>query len=300
MKTTTVLYKVDRYFNYYFVSGSQSLYTLLLIFSFCLFSFSNAFGVVKTFTGVGNFSSAVLWNGATLPAAGDDLIINGGCTIDNNVLTDNIAYGNLVIGNTSAIILKWSISGTNRLNVSNVSSSFAGSSLDMTNGGTLIIRGTWASANLAFTPGAGTIDIRSSITLPSAYATYTNLTINGASITVSLGVNTTVNGTLTFTSGTITTGANTLSLSSTGTVSRTSGHVIGNFKKNIATGATSKTFEIGDATNYTPLAIAFASVTTAGNLTASTASNDHGNIGSATFNPLKTTNRSWTLTIYEL
>jgi hypothetical protein len=131
--------------------------------------------------------------------------------------------------------------------------------------------------------------------LASGSIMYNNLTINNAS-GVTLGGNVTVGGTLTFTSGNITTASSTIYLNSTGTASRTSGHVIGNFKKNIATGATSKTFEIGDAANYTPVSIAFVSVTTAGDLTASTTVGDHPNLATSNINSAKTANRYWTLT----
>src|SRR6185295_10082683 len=102
--------------------------------------------------------------------------------------------------------------------------------------------------------------------------------------------NATVNNVLTFTSGKVTTNSNELHLGSTGSVSRTSGHVVGNFKKNVATGATSKTFEIGDATNYTPVTVAFASVTTAGDLSATVISGDHANIGTSTILTTKSVN----------
>jgi hypothetical protein len=47
----------------------------------------------KTFSGTGNFSTAANWTGGTLPVAGDNLIFDGTCTVDNNVTTDNVAYG---------------------------------------------------------------------------------------------------------------------------------------------------------------------------------------------------------------
>jgi hypothetical protein len=53
----------------------------------------NAYGAAKTFTGPGNFGDATKWNGGTLPVAGDDLTINGTCTVNNSVSTDNVAYG---------------------------------------------------------------------------------------------------------------------------------------------------------------------------------------------------------------
>ncbi len=133
-------------------------------------------------------------------------------------------------------------------------------------------------------------------TLPSTFATYNKLRVNNTSGSgVTLGTNTTVNSTLTFTSGTVTTGSNSLYLATGGTVSRTSGHVVGNFTKFIATGATNKTFEVGDASNYTPVTVVFASVTAAGDLTVSTTAGDHPNLGSSTINASKSVNRYWTL-----
>ncbi|MEK9135584.1 MAG: hypothetical protein AAB393_00555, partial [Bacteroidota bacterium] len=129
----------------------------------------------------------------------------------------------------------------------------------------------------------------------SGGGSFTNLELNDAN-GATLSSNITVSGTLTLTSGNITTGSNTLSISSTGTVSRTSGHVAGNLQKNIATGATSKTFEVGDASNYTPIIVSFASVTTAGNLTARTSAGDQPSIGNSSINPAKSVNRYWTLT----
>ncbi|MDQ2965581.1 MAG: Ig-like domain-containing protein, partial [Chloroflexota bacterium] len=57
-----------------------------------------------------------------------------------------------------------------------------------------------------------------------------------------------------------------------------------------------KTFEVGDASNYTPVTVAFANVTVAGDLTASTTAGDHPAIGASTLDPTKTANRFWTLT----
>ena len=144
---------------------------------------------LKIFTGTGNFSTAARWTNSVVPVACEYLIIDGACTIDNSVTTDNVAYGPLVIGYTAARTLNWAASGTNRLNVTNVSSAFAGSTLDMTNGGTLRINGTWTSTNCTFTSGTGTIEVLSTLTLPAAYTTYNKLTITG---TVTLGVATTI------------------------------------------------------------------------------------------------------------
>ncbi|MEO6734084.1 MAG: DUF2341 domain-containing protein [Ferruginibacter sp.] len=188
----------------------------------------------KIFTGTGNFSTAARWTGGTLPVAGENLIIDGACTVDNNVGTDNVAYGSLTIGSGTARTLNWAASGTNRLNVTNVSAgTVTGSLLDMTNGGTLVIRGTWTSTNLTFTPGTGTIDIRSTMMLPGAYATYYNLIINAPSATVTSGVSTGVTN-FTMTSGTL--DLNTFTLTTTGIATYTSGTI--NNGTATATGAT--------------------------------------------------------------
>jgi hypothetical protein len=155
--------------------------------------------VTKAFTGTGNFSTAARWTGGTLPIAGENIVIDGACTIDNNVGTDSVAYGTLIIGTATGRTLNWAASGTNRLNVSNVSAAAGASTLDMTNGGTLIIRGTWTATNLTFTPGTGTIETQATITLPAAYTTYNNLTLNNAAATFTAAVNTTVNGILSIT-----------------------------------------------------------------------------------------------------
>jgi hypothetical protein len=125
--------------------------------------------------------------------------------------------------------------------------------------------------------------------------TFGGLKINNAS-GLTLSGNPTINGALTLASGNITTSSNRVIISSTGIVSRISGHVVGNLQKNVATGPTALTFEVGDASNYTPVAVSFAGVTSAGDLIARTTSGDHPNIGTANILSSKSVNRHWTLT----
>ena len=126
--------------------------------------------------------------------------------------------------------------------------------------------------------------------------TYGNLKINNSS-GVSLAGTATVNGMLTLTSGNVTTDSNTLAIGSSGSVSRTSGHIIGNLQKNVATGENvARTFEIGDASNYTPIDITFVNVSNAGDVIAKTTAGDHADIGNSGLNFSKSVNRKWTLT----
>lgn len=203
---------------------------------------------LKMFTGMGNFSTPMRWTGNTLPNAGDYLIINGTCTVDNNAGTDNVEYGPLVIGTAAAQTLNWAASGTNRLNVSNVSAGSAASTLNMTNGGTLIVRGTWTSTNLTFTQGAGTLEFRSSITLPSAYTAYNNLTINGTGNTVTLSAATTTINNLTITTGTL--NANNLNITQTGNWSNSGAFTAGTGRVTFSGGTTQTVTQTGTGSFY--------------------------------------------------
>jgi hypothetical protein len=137
--------------------GCMKRSTSLLSFVMVLLVASvSALGATKTFTGPGIFSDAAKWSGGTLPTATDTLAINGVCTFDNAAST--LAYQNLIVGASSAGTLQWPVGGTNTLNVLSVRSTVAGSTIDMTNGGTLQIRSSWLTANQAFTPGTGTIN----------------------------------------------------------------------------------------------------------------------------------------------
>jgi hypothetical protein len=124
---------------------------------------------------------------------------------------------------------------------------------------------------------------------------FNNLELNEA-LGATLGANTTVNGTLTLTNGVMTTGANTLTLGPSASVVRTNGYVNGNFAKPVPAGASTPTFEVGDAISYAPVSLSFSGVTTGGTLTVSTTTGDHPNIGTALIDPAATANRYWTLT----
>jgi len=152
---------------------------------------------------------------------------------------------------------------------------------------------------------AGTVDVTTNSSLveyngSSAQTiediTYWQLRTNNASgFNLNRG-DATVISILTLQSGNVSTGSNKLVLNTSNAISRTSGHVIGNleyFVDNI--GSPSRTFPIGDASNYTPVTVQFANVTTTGYLTASTAAGDHAQVGSSNVDGAKSVNRTWTL-----
>jgi hypothetical protein len=147
-----------------------------------------------------------------------------------------------------------------------------------------------------------TVEFKGAAAQKSNTASYGSLKINNSN-GLTIGANTTVTGTLTFTLGNITTGANKVIIASTGSVSGAgsgTGWVAGNLQKNVAVsgGPILRTFEIGGTTGYRPVVVEFASVGTAGDLTAgvSQSAGDHPQIGTSTLDANKSVNRYWTLT----
>ena len=148
-------------------------------------------------------------------------------------------------------------------------------------------------------PGTSTFIINGTGNQTISTGVFNNLTVNKSSGTTTLLNNASVNGILNFIAGNINTGNNQLTQSATGTVSgaaQNTGWVFGNLRKNISTGATTKAYEIGDNSNYTPLTLVFSNVSSAGDLVAFTTPGDHPAISTSTINQAKSVNRYWTLT----
>ncbi len=120
-----------------------------------------------------------------------------------------------------------------------------------------------------------------------------NLSIsNAAGVTLSQSVS--VPGTLRLISGALVTAGNTVTAN--GTTTRTSGYVLGNLKKSFGVGAgVARTFEVGLATGYNPVALTIANVSTAGSLTVSANAGDHSAIGSSILDASKSVNVNWTI-----
>ncbi|HYV07892.1 MAG TPA: C25 family cysteine peptidase, partial [Blastocatellia bacterium] len=115
---------------------------------------------------------------------------------------------------------------------------------------------------------------------------------NDANHTLTIaGGNITTTGTSNFTNGRIITGANTYAVGGAGTVTRTNGYVDGNLRKTY-TAAANKTFEVGTANAFSPVAVNITAGTFPADFTAKAVQGPQPNIGS----PSHALQRYWTLT----
>ena len=128
---------------------------------------------------------------------------------------------------------------------------------------------------------------------------FNNLSLNNL-YGLTLETNANVAGTVTFSSGVITTGVNQLIVDKAAIVSGAGAgkYVNGNLQKGIGASTTSKTFEIGNSTDYLPLTIDFSGTATngAGYITCSTTDGKHPDYNSAGLSQAKYLNRYWTVT----
>ncbi|MFD2286308.1 hypothetical protein GJU39_00105 [Pedobacter petrophilus] len=201
-----------------------------------------------------------------------------------------VSLANVVISNTNSSGLtpssNWQMS--NNFTIAG-GATFKGSTFTNTVGGNILNSGTMDPASSTFI-----LNLTNNQTISNGV--FNNLTLNKASGSVTLLSNATATGVLTFTAGKITTGSYNFGITATGTVSgaaQQTGWINGNLKKNIGTGATTKSFEVGDVNNYTPVNLVFNSVSTAGDLQITTIAADHPNISSSTINQASSVNRYW-------
>ncbi|OGO17559.1 MAG: hypothetical protein A2Z15_08415 [Chloroflexi bacterium RBG_16_50_11] len=199
----------------------------------------------------------------------------------------------IIIDNPNGVNLGSSVIITNNLTLT--SGTFAVGANTLTLNGSPIIG---IPSNLSTTSSSSLVFGGSSmgVNIPGSVTALNNLTINNAN-GVTLESSPTINGVLTLTSGKITADSNTITISASGSVSggSSSSYVYGNLRKNVATGATTRTFEVG-ATNYNPVTVAFGNVGTAGYLTVKATTGQHPNIGSSMLNSNKDVNVYWSLT----
>ena len=245
-------------------------------------------------TCAGNFNhnnGLVVFNGN-----GNTQNINGGASALTfyQLALDN-ASGSLVLGrpvtvNNALTLTSGTLTLSSALTMANATTIFR----DL---GTLSAAPTFGtSVDLNY---VGTTNVTTGFEVPSTTTVLGNLVINKSG-GITLGANATVNTNVTFTSGLITTGANKLTLANAATVTGAGAgkYVFGNLEKGIAASTALKTFEVGDASSYTPIDLTFGGAATngIGKITASSTAGDNPQIATSGINVNKSVNRFWTLT----
>lgn len=208
----------------------------------------------------------------------------------------SVAAGGKIVGGTGSINIgkaTLSLNGTVDFNTAGTSTRTLGTATVSSTGKLRYKDATLTGGTVTYNTGS-TVEFYGSTTYTIAGTnTFRNLLIsNSAGVTFSGDV--TVNDTLTLSGGVVTEGTS-LYIASGGTVVRNSGHVSGILRKYIASGATSTTFDIGDASNYTPVAVSFGNVSAAGDFTAKSTSGSHPSILASGINSGKCVARYWTL-----
>ncbi len=191
------------------------------------------------------------------------------------------------------------VNGTLRLNGGSISSQPTyGAASTLVLNATGAVGNEWGDSGSTAGPGVpqNVSVLSGTATMPAAARTCPGtLSLDGGSLTLG-GADLTVGQSLALTSGVLATGGNTVILASGGTVTRGTGQVNGLLRKTVPTGAPSVTFEIGDGARYTPVKLDFASVTTAGPVTAGTTTGDNPQLATSKLDGAKSVNRWWTLT----
>ena len=203
------------------------------------------------------------------------------------------ALSNVIISNSHLTgitpVTNWTAGNNFTINSNSI---FNAGAYTYTVGGNFLNSGTLNPGSSTFVlNGAANQDVNSPAPL-------NNLTINKTGGAAMLVTDVTVNGSLNFLSGNINTGNRFVIQPATGSVagaSQATGWVNGKMKKSVATGNSSKSFEIGDSIAYTPVALTFSNVTTTGVLTILTTPGDHADLSSSPVNGSKSVNRYWNL-----
>jgi hypothetical protein len=248
-------------------------------------------------------AATLRWNGSAVAIAGN-LTNNGTIVPGTSTLTLNGSGGqsiggavampafNLVVNDPLGVTLNANLTVTGSLTLTSGQLTIGPRLLTISNAilGTPTNLVAGATSSLTVTGAGAGIAVPSSVSLLSA------LTLNNAN-GVALSTDLTVGGALTLTTGRVDAGANVVAIGPAGSVVRTAGWVNGRLQKHVAAGAgIAPIFEIGDATRYTPVAVAFGTVTTPGELTANTTPGDHPDVANSGLAVNRDVNRFWTVT----
>ncbi|MEY4071694.1 MAG: hypothetical protein RL721_2308, partial [Candidatus Eisenbacteria bacterium] len=261
-----------RWARYYTVSSSSTAPFSRNSYVFTGASDESGFGAISVYDFTMNSSGRSLTRGSGAWTISGDLRVDAGTVNFGSVSNGAAVSGNVVIGSSGTL------------------------TLSSASGGDLALAGNW-TRNGTFNPSGRTVtfDGSTSQTL-SGSTTFDGLTLaNSAGL--SLSADATVNGVATLGAHRITTGANKLSLGASASISRTSGYVVGNLERAVSSGAgVSRSFDIGDASNYTPVHVTFGSVSNGtGLLTASVNGSAGSPAAGSNLSATKYVNRAWTL-----
>jgi hypothetical protein len=244
----------------------------------------------------GTFARSFEWNAASGPGYPANVRLSSNTTLNypNGSTAARTISGSLTIDGGSTLAMDFGGSpGVNNPFTVPGNITLAGTlSLGDLAGGDLNVGGNWTNNAGTLTPNNRTVQFNGSSpqTIGGTVSTsFPHLVINN-SAGVSLSQSVSVSNTLDLTASVVSTGSNTLTLSTGGTVSRTSGFVAGNFAKGVGTGNPSMTFEVGTGSSYTPVTADFTGITTGGTLTAKSTAGDHPNIGTSGIDAAKSVN----------
>jgi hypothetical protein len=256
-----------------------------------------AAGTIATLNVAGNWANA-----GTFIAGSSTVVFNGnnntqtltGSTTFNNLTSNHTGTGGVTASGSTLVV-----TGLIRIQSGTFTSSStfnnvqidATTTLAGTNGATMNVSGNWTN-NGTFTPNNNIVNFNGNNNTQTigglSSTSFDNMTSTHTGTGgITLGIDATVNTLLTLTSGNITTGLNTLNIGAAGSITRTSGHVIGALKK-FSVPATF-TFHVGTASGYTPMALS--NVTGGGDLSVMTNTPQQPLLNAAT-----SLHEYWTLT----
>jgi putative metal-binding protein/Ig-like domain-containing protein len=241
-------------------------------------------------SGTSTFGNLTVAGAVTLNAGVHDFTVLGAFNLSGSSGTFNGGSAKITFSGSAASLG----SGPGTINFNNITISGTLSNTGNKNFG---VAGNWIN-NGSYNAGNETITFNggSQVIGGSVATIFNNVNISGIA-DKTLGIDITVSNTLTLTNRNIDANTNSKTVYAKGTLIRnTTGHIIGNLKKDISAGSTiSKLFEVG-ASAYAPATINFSTVNSAGSVTARTNNGDHPNIGVSILDENKSVNNYWTLT----
>ncbi|MDB5275803.1 MAG: Protein of unknown function precursor [Ferruginibacter sp.] len=233
-------------------------------------------------------------SGGTLNLTSGTFNIGSGATATAypGFTTNNIASGTTVNYNSTASQI---IAAVNYYNLSNT----VNGPRTLPASGTVGIAGTFSTGSGAYTVTTGsTVSFNGTTaqTIPAVGFSFYNLSIDNTGAGVTISNNVTATNSLALNNGVLTTTAS-FKVIAANSVSRTSGWVNGTLQRHITGAAASYTFDVGDATNYSPVLINYATTSfVAGDLTITPFALQHPSLVTSGISTTKYVKRYWTLT----